>query len=104
LTDNGSPITLDLYTPNYDANTRQRKYVKSLDIIGDQTNGSLVQVRSSDDDYQTWTNFRTIDMSKERAYIMDCGTFRRRAYHFRHAAPTEFRVHAVELMIDPGTL
>lgn len=104
LTDDGNIITFDLYTPNYDGNTRQRKYVKSLDIIGDQTNGSLVQVRSSDDDYQSWTNFRTIDMSKDRAYIMDCGTFRRRAYHFRHACPTEFRVRAVEMLIDLGTL
>ena len=104
LTDDGATITFDLYTPNYDAGTRRRKYVKSLDIVGDQTNGSLVQVRSSDDDYQTWTNFRTIDMSKQRAYMMDCGTFRRRAYHFRHACNTAFRVRAVELLVDAGTL
>lgn len=103
-TDDGNIITWDLYTPNFDGGIRQRKYLKSLDVIGDQTNGSLVQVRYSDDDYQTWTNFRNIDMSKKRSYIMDCGTFRRRAYHFRHACNTLFRVQAVELMIDIGTL
>lgn len=103
-TDEGNLITFDLYTPNYDAGTKQRKYVKSLDIVGDQTNGSIMRVRVSDDDYQSWSNFRTLDLSKKRAYIMDCGTFRRRAYHFRHACNTPLRVKAVELLVDPGTL
>ena len=103
-TDEGAAITMDLYTPNYDGGARVRKFVKSMDIIADQTNGSVLQVRVSDDDYQTWSNFREVDLSKIRPRITDCGTFRRRAYHFRHQSNTPLRIQAVELTIDPGTL
>jgi len=103
-TDEGAAITMDLYTPNYDGGARLRKYVKSMDIIADQTNGSVLQVRVSDDDYQTWSNFRDVDLSKVRPRLTDCGTFRRRAYHFRHSSNTPLRIQAVELWIDPGTL
>lgn len=103
-TDDGNIITMDLYTPNYDGNSRFRKYVQSLDIIGDQTTGCVVTVSFSDDDYQTWTTPRSIDMSKKRAYIMNCGTFRRRAFHFQHAQNTPLRIKSVELLVDQGTL
>jgi hypothetical protein len=103
-TDEGAAITMDLYTPNYDGGARVRKFVKSMDIIADQTNGSVLQVRVSDDDYQTWSNFREVDLSKIRPRITDCGTFRRRAYHFRHQSNTPLRIQAVELTIDLGTL
>jgi len=103
-TDEGAAITMDLYTPNYDGGARVRKFVKSMDIIADQTNGSVLQVRVSDDDYQTWSNFREVDLSKIRPRLTDCGTFRRRAYHFRHQSNTPLRIQAVELTIDPGTL
>ena len=103
-TDEGAAITMDLYTPNYDGGARLRKFVKSMDIIADQTNGSVLQVRVSDDDYQTWSNFRDVDLSKIRPRLTDCGTFRRRAYHFRHSSNTPLRIQAVELWIDPGTL
>jgi len=58
----------------------------------------------SDDDYQTWSNFREVDLSKNRPMLTNCGTFRRRAYHFRHQSNTPLRIQAVELMIDLGTL
>ena len=103
-TDDGQTITFDVYTPNYDGGTRKRKYIKIMDFIGDQTNGSVVQVRYSDDDYQTWSNFRTVDMSKTRPMLSDCGTFRRRAYHFRQATSAPLRIQAVEMQIDLGTL
>jgi len=103
-TDDGQVITMDVYTPNYDGGTRKRKTVVIMDIIADQTNGSVLQVRCSDDDYQTWTNFREVDLSKNRPMLINCGTFRRRAYHFRHQSATPLRIRAVELQIDLGTL
>lgn len=103
-TDEGATITMDLYTPNYDGGTRKRKSVVIMDVIADQTDGSVLQVRVSDDDYQTWSNFREVDLSKNRPMLTNCGTFRRRAYHFRHQSNTPLRIQAVELMIDLGTL
>ena len=103
-TDDGLVITVDIYTPNFDAGARLRKYVKSIDFIADQTSGSKLQIRHSDDDYQTWTNFRTVDLGQKRPRLTDCGTFRRRAWNFRHACETPLRIQFVELHIDIGTL
>ena len=102
--DAGSIIEWDLYTPNYDGGTRLKKMLNIMDIIADQTPGSLLKVRSSDDDYQHWTNFRTVDLSVKRPFLTDCGTFRRRAHHFQHRSFTPLRIQAVELQLMLGTL
>jgi hypothetical protein len=102
--DAGSIIEFDLYTPNYDAGSRYRKMLNIMDIIADQTNGSLLKIRSSDDDYQTWSNFRTVDLSQKRPFLTDCGTFRRRAHHLQHRSNTPLRIQAIELQMMLGTL
>lgn len=97
-------ITLDLYTPNFAGETKVRKVVKTMGIVADQTSGSTLQVRVSDDDYQTWSNFRVFDLGQIRPRLINCGTFRRRAFHFRHSSPVPLRIKAVELQVELGTL
>jgi hypothetical protein len=98
------PIVKDIYTPNFDANTRRVKQLSAMEFIGDQTSGSKLYVRSSEDDYQTWSNFREVNLSYKRPRLINCGSFRRRAYHFRHRSNTPFRLQAVEMQYDLGTL
>lgn len=102
--DDGSIFGFNLYTPNYDGGTRLKKMMISQDIICDQTNGSILKVRQSDDDYQTWTNFREVDLSVNRPRLTNLGTFRRRAFHYAHYCNTPLRIKAVEMQIDLGTL
>lgn len=102
--DDTAPIVLDIYTPPFDASTRRRKMLSMLNFVGDQESGSLLYVRSSDDDYRTWCNFRTVDLSAVSPNLTDEGTFVKRAYHFRHKANTDFRMQAVEVQYDIGTL
>ena len=102
--DDATVITVDIYTPIFDANTRRRKHMKIMEFVGDQESGSLLYVRNSDDDYQTWTNFRTVQLDKKRPMLTDCGTFSKRAYHFRHQSDTPLRLQAVEVTYDLGTL
>jgi hypothetical protein len=98
------PIQLDIYTPPFDANTRRRKQCSNLEIVGDQQEGSLLQVRWTDDDYQTWTNFRTAHLGQKRPIMPDLGTFVKRAFNFRHTQDLPFRISAIELQYDLGTL
>ena len=104
--DDGELITVDLYTPNFDGGVRRRKQLNMMEIVADQTLGSLLQVRSNDYDYaeDKWTNFRTIDLSARKPVLTNNGTFMRRAYHFRHRCNTRLRLQAVELQLDLGTL
>lgn len=105
-TDNGDIITVDIVTPNFDGGTKRRKQLNMMKFAADQTAGSILQVRSNDHDYdpKKWTNFRKVDLSKKQPILPTNGTFVRRAHNFRHACPTLFRIKAVELQIDLGTL
>lgn len=103
-TDNGSRIVVDIYTPPFDANTRRRKQLGKMFFIADQVEGSLLQVRFSENDMQNWTNFTTVDLSQTDPMLINCGTFTKRNYHLRHECDTQFRIQAVDVQYDLGTL
>jgi hypothetical protein len=102
--DDGVVVPVDIYTPNYDAGVDRRKTLKVMRFNCDQKSGSKLLVRHSDDDYQTWTNFREVNLSNKRPILTDCGTFYRRAWHFRHYANTPLRIKSIDLQMDIGTL
>jgi hypothetical protein len=106
VTDAGSIITADIYTPNFDGGTRRRKQMKFMEFIGDQVTGSELSIRKNDADYEPsgWSNFRVVDLSKQRPFLTDCGTFVRRAHNLRHQSNTKMRLQAVEMQLDLGTL
>lgn len=102
--DNGSIITIDIYTPNYDGDIHQRKVLDRMDFIGDKTPGSTLNVRFSDNDYQSWSNYRQVDMNQTTPFLTRMGTFRRRAFNLRHQSNTDFRLMAIELTMRIGVL
>lgn len=104
FTDLNDPIVVDIITPSFDANTSRRKQLNILKFIGDQVEGSTLQVRKTDDDYQSWSKWRTVDMGMKRPKLNNCGTFTKRAYHIRHVANTPMRLRALEAQYDVGTL
>lgn len=105
-TDDGSIITVDIYTPNFDAGVDRIKYLPMLYFDGDQTAGSTLQVRCNDFDYdpKAWSNFRKVNMGQEKPYLEDNGSFYRRAYHIRHQSNTRLRMTEMGLQLGLGTL
>lgn len=104
FTDVNNPIVVDIITPIFDAGVRRRKTLGYMWAIADQTPNSEMGLRFSDDDYQSWSNWRYMDLSHKEPYLKDCGTFQKRAYHLRHDKPTAFRIQAIELQYDLGVL
>jgi hypothetical protein len=103
--DFGTVFPVDIYTPNFDGGTNRRKYLKTMYFNGDQTPGSTLLVRFTDDDFQSWSNPRQVDLGLKKPRLTDCGTFiRRRAYHFRHQSNTALRIKTVDIQMDIGTL
>lgn len=102
--DDQDPIQCDIYTPIWDGQTRRNKLLSQLAVIGDRYPGMVLACRYSDDDYVSWSNFRKIYMDSDYPCIEDEGTFRRRAYNFRHTQDCPMRVQAVELQYDVGVL
>ncbi len=102
--DSGVVIPLDIYTPNFDAGIDREKYLSRMRFNADQQPQGLLLVRSSDDDYQTWSSWREVNMAESRPVLNDEGSFYRRAYNFRYVADTPMRLHSVDLQMDIGTL
>jgi hypothetical protein len=104
--DDGEVITMDIYTPLFDANMRQTKYVERMYINADQEDGSILKLRTNDDDQadSEWTDYREFDLGHPRPALYDCGSFTKRNFHFRHESPTACRLVSVELDLLPGTL
>jgi hypothetical protein len=102
--DSGLIVPVDIYTPNYDAGVDRIKTLSQMRFNADQTPGSSMWVRFSDNDYNSFNNFRKVDLSLGRPLLNDEGSFYRRAYHFRHYANTKFRMRSVDLQMDIGTL
>jgi hypothetical protein len=45
-----------------------------------------------------------VDLGAKRPILNQCGTFYKRAWHFRHQAATRLRLTSVDLQLDIGTL
>jgi hypothetical protein len=103
-TDYGEVFPVDIYTPNFDAGTARTKQLNMLYFTADQQTGSVLQSRYSDDDYQSWSDWRDIDLGEERPMLDSEGSFYKRAYNFRHQLPLPLRIKSVDMQLDFGVL
>jgi hypothetical protein len=54
-------------------------------------------LRWTDDDYVTYSKFRTIDLDLERSRARRLGNFSRRAFEVLHVKDANFRMEALEI-------
>jgi len=101
-TDDGLEYTMTLQTSKVDTNTNKRKFLSKVEIIGDTQSSGTLHVSWSDDDYQTFANARSLDISAPRMTLHQCGQFRRRAFKITHSDPTPCRLEAMELELTLG--
>lgn len=101
--DDGVLIPVDIYTPNVDFGIRRTKQLNAMLFNSDQVAGSFLYVRSSDNDYEKWTNFRRVNLGIKQPLLSGLGSFFKRAYHFRHRGRTSFGIQCVDLQMDIGT-
>ena len=99
--DNGVPIDVHIRTPLLDGGSNQKKFFSRLQVIGDMAD-TKVYVRYTGDDYQNWSKYRPVDMSKKRAKLNRLGDDRRRAFEVRHVGNTALRLEALELDVEQG--
>lgn len=89
-------------TPRADFGNNLAKFVARAEVIGDNV-GTQVHVRYSDDDYQTFSPYRAVNMAAQRPRISRQGRTRRRAYDIRHVDPTAtMRLEGLELFLKAG--
>jgi len=100
--DKGLPIDLLIRTMLNDFGLMASKRYNRFELVGDKVTTNIL-VRYSDDDYQSWSLYRTIPMAQKRAKISNLGSGRRRAFGLRHTENTPLRLSTAEIDFDVGS-
>jgi len=98
-----TPITTIIRTNKYDMDSYNRKFMSSIEVVSDRyETDNYVNVRWSDDDYQTWSVPHTIKLTDDFPSHPRLGSFRRRAFEISHTLNQPLRLEALELTYDEG--
>jgi len=95
-TDDGTNIVMEAYTLKYDFDTMNIKAMQSLNVVSDLVGtNTTMQIRWSDDDYRTWSDWRTLNFVP-RAFYVGLGSFRRRAFNLQYSGGLPARFESLE--------
>jgi len=101
--DASQDIKVLLRTNKVDFGTQANKFMHRFEIIGDRATSSVdTAIRYTDDDYQTWSTSRSVDMSK-RATLHGLGSFQRRAFELTFTANAPWRIEKFNVVGELGT-
>jgi hypothetical protein len=97
FTDDGTTYTARVQLPKLDLGTNRTKFWGNLELIADiETGSSPITLFYTDDDYQTYTTWGTLDLSQSRNIATRTGSSRRRGWGLSHAANTPMRLECLE--------
>lgn len=101
--DVSTDILFEIVTNKYDMDSYNRKFMSLLRIVGDRyATANTVDVSWSDDDYQTWSNTKTISLSDDYPAFQRLGSYRRRAFRIKHASNNPLRLESIECTYTEG--
>jgi hypothetical protein len=99
--DNSLPIKYLIRTSKFDAGNNKEKYFAKTELIGDKADGTAY-VRYSNDDYQTWSKYRAVDLAAQRSQLYRNGRGRRRAHEIINYDNQPIRLEAMEITLSEG--
>jgi len=100
--DNTVPILTEITTNKFDMDTYKRKFMSNFRLVGDRYPNNKVYLRWSDDDYQTWSAYKEINLSDDFPNQARMGSFRRRAFQIRHIEDQPLRLESFEVSYTEG--
>lgn len=102
-TDAGQNFTVQFTTSNLDYGTRRMKFGSRVLLVADQTpSSSLCSISWSDDDYQTFSTARTVDLSQTYPHLYALGSFRKRAWKVSYTDAFPMRWQQLEVDYTQG--
>lgn len=102
--DDGENFTVRLQTDKQMFDTFHEKYMSRILVVGDRpASNATLQLRWSDDDYQTYESFRNIELNQELPDTQRAGRFRRRAFDLWLTENVPWRVRHLEIDFNIGT-
>jgi hypothetical protein len=101
LNDDGTAFNVLLITDKVDAGNNRLKFWGQTEIIGDRNTGTPT-ISTADDDYQTYSTGRTVDMTTPRPVLYRNGASRRRAWKYEQTDSNAMRLEAIEVTFENG--
>lgn len=92
----GTPIHSVARTDRIDGDNLSQKVFNNVNLVGDQVD-TLVFERHSNDDAQTWSNPRSVDMSLREPSIRRLGKARRMVFEIHHVGNARCRLESLEI-------
>lgn len=93
------PIRMRVVTDRMDFNTYAFKTMAGLTIFGDNIK-DVMQIRHTEDDYDTWSQYRNVDLNLQKPCLYQLGRFRRRAYEFLYTGNNPLRLEKVDFNLN----
>ena len=78
------------------------KYMSRLMVVADRASAGSLEVSWSDDDYQTYSGVRIIDLASRRPRIHRMGDFTERAFRFTSTSNNPLKLHHFEVDYNIG--
>lgn len=101
--DNGVSFTCLITTESNDFGTLNRKTMPRLAIIGDRPDTvQSIDLYWSDDDYQTYTGPRSINLDQDLPCTYNLGVFRQRNFKMIYTANENLRLQYLQAQINKG--
>lgn len=93
-------IRCEVNTPVLDFGSYKRKFIHRLAIVSDLATNNIF-VKWSDDDYQSWSSVKIINM-ENRPVLHRLGQFRRRAFNIYYTDNYPLRLEGLEFIVSEG--
>ena len=102
--DDSQIIKMRGVTERIDFASVKNKFANRLTVIGDRdtVSNGIMQIRWSDDDYVSFSNWRDLDLTSPNPHITRIGKFKRRAFEYKYEHPSPMRMEAFELLLREG--
>lgn len=99
--DGSLPIKVKIRTPSITGGDNNFKFYGKINLEGD-IDSNIVYVRYSNDDYENWSKYRPVDMSKPRAQLYRLGRARRKAFDLINYDNLPLRLSSLEVTMTKG--
>jgi hypothetical protein len=103
IDDDDGEILVDVTTAKYDMDTLSYKFMSYCAPISDlYDEDNSVDVRWTDNDYQSWSNTVNIPLTETLPKQTRMGCFRRRAFNIKHELDMPLRLESLEITYTEG--
>lgn len=97
--DDTVPINTLIRSAKFDGGSTNPKREGRCEVIGNKIS-DIAMIRHSDDDYQTYSPYRIVNLDAERSQIWRQGRFRRRSYDLRYVGNNQIQLTSLELDLE----